>query len=68
MTFLAFDKPETSFALHQAALQAGTAIGALVTKSLLEVSPASAPVCQSRSFTGHQLNVIFTEHGGSPSP
>ncbi|KAF8886703.1 hypothetical protein CPB84DRAFT_1850044 [Gymnopilus junonius] len=42
MTFLAFDKPETSFALHQSAIQAGTVIGALATKSLLEASPSSA--------------------------
>ncbi|KAF5372301.1 hypothetical protein D9615_009236 [Tricholomella constricta] len=43
VTFLTFDEPETSFALHEAALQAGTSIGALAAKSLLEVYPSSAP-------------------------
>ncbi|KAG5648767.1 hypothetical protein DXG03_000115 [Asterophora parasitica] len=43
VTFLAFDEPETSFALHEAAVQAGTIIGALSAKSILEVYPSAAP-------------------------
>ncbi|RDB14949.1 Psi-producing oxygenase A [Hypsizygus marmoreus] len=42
VTFLTADNPETSFALHEAANQAGTIIGALAGKSILEASPSSA--------------------------
>ncbi|KAG6830523.1 hypothetical protein H0H87_007821, partial [Tephrocybe sp. NHM501043] len=43
VTFLTFDEPETSFALHEAATQAGTIIGGLTAKSLLLVSPSTSP-------------------------
>jgi hypothetical protein len=43
VTFLSFDKTETSFALHDASLQAGTVIGALAGKSVLEASPSASP-------------------------
>ncbi|KAG5636744.1 hypothetical protein H0H81_007002 [Sphagnurus paluster] len=43
VTFLAFDEPEKSFALHEAATQAGTIIGALSAKALMEVYPSAAP-------------------------
>ena len=42
VTFLTFDDPENSFSLHEAATQAGTIVGALTAKSLLEVSPSQA--------------------------
>jgi hypothetical protein len=42
VTFLTFDDAEHSFSLHEAATQAGTIIGALTMKSILEVSPATA--------------------------
>ncbi|GLB40814.1 putative heme peroxidase [Lyophyllum shimeji] len=43
VTFLTFDAPETSFALHEAAAEAAARIGALTAKSLIEVKPASSP-------------------------
>ncbi|KAF8066489.1 heme peroxidase [Lyophyllum atratum] len=43
VTFLTFDEPETSFALHESATQAGTIIGALTAKSLMEIAPSSSP-------------------------
>uniref|UniRef100_A0A8H8CDX0 Heme peroxidase n=1 Tax=Psilocybe cubensis TaxID=181762 RepID=A0A8H8CDX0_PSICU len=42
-TFLAFDQTEISFGLHDASLKAGTIVGALAAKSLLEVAPSAAP-------------------------
>ncbi|KAF5370929.1 hypothetical protein D9615_009815 [Tricholomella constricta] len=43
VTFLTFDEPETSFALHEAAMQAGTIIGGLTAKSVMEVAPSTSP-------------------------
>ncbi|KAG6809913.1 hypothetical protein H0H92_014111 [Tricholoma furcatifolium] len=43
VTFLAFDTPETRFALENAAVVAGTNIGALTAKSIIEVIPSSSP-------------------------
>jgi len=43
VTFLVFDDPEHSFSLHAAATQAGTIIGALTAKSIMQVAPATAP-------------------------
>ncbi|KAG5644792.1 hypothetical protein DXG03_007613 [Asterophora parasitica] len=43
VTFLTFDEPETSFALHEAAMQAGVIIGALTAKSVMEVAPSTSP-------------------------
>jgi len=42
VTFLTFDDPENSFSLHDAATQAGTIIGALTMRSIMEVSPSTA--------------------------
>jgi len=47
VTFLTFDDPENSFALHSAALEDGTAIGALVAKAILEIEPSLIPVSGS---------------------
>jgi hypothetical protein len=44
VTFLTADDPENSFALHKAALEDGTAIGALVAKAILEIEPSLIPV------------------------
>ncbi|KAG6873168.1 hypothetical protein C0995_002017 [Termitomyces sp. Mi166 len=43
ITFLMFDQPENSFALHEAALSAGANIRAIAMKSLIKVIPSSAP-------------------------
>ncbi|KAL0959663.1 hypothetical protein HGRIS_011365 [Hohenbuehelia grisea] len=43
VTFLTFDEPETSFALHSAAVQAGTIIGAATAKSLMAAAPSTVP-------------------------
>ncbi|PPQ95917.1 hypothetical protein CVT26_016140 [Gymnopilus dilepis] len=43
VTFLAFDKSETRFALEEASVKAGTIIGGLTAKSILEASPSSSP-------------------------
>ena len=43
VTFLTFDDPEHSWRLHEAATQAGTIIGALTAKSIMEVAPSTAP-------------------------
>jgi hypothetical protein len=47
VTFLTFDDPENSFALHRAALEGGTAIGGLVAKAILEIEPSLIPVSGS---------------------
>ena len=47
VTFLTFDDPEHSFALHTAALEDGTAVGALVAKAILEIEPSLIPVSGS---------------------
>ena len=44
VTFLTFDSTEDNFALHDAAIEAVTVIGALTAKSLFEASPSAAPV------------------------
>ncbi|KAG6847119.1 hypothetical protein H0H93_009982, partial [Arthromyces matolae] len=43
LTFMVFDAPETSFRLHEAAIDAAIFIAALTAKSVVEVSPSSAP-------------------------
>ncbi|KAF5372318.1 hypothetical protein D9615_009241 [Tricholomella constricta] len=43
VTFLTFDAPEESFALHTAAFQAGPIVGGLAAKSLAEAAPSSVP-------------------------
>lgn len=43
VTFLLFDMPEDSFAIHTSAAHAGAIVGALAAKSLMAVSPSSAP-------------------------
>jgi len=43
VTFLVFDDPEHGFSLHEAAAQAGSIIGGLTAKSLMEISPSTAP-------------------------
>ncbi|KAG6815996.1 hypothetical protein H0H87_009602, partial [Tephrocybe sp. NHM501043] len=40
---LAFDEPETRFALNEASAAAGINIAALLAKSIIEVTPASSP-------------------------
>ncbi|KAG6916804.1 hypothetical protein DXG01_005269 [Tephrocybe rancida] len=35
--------PETSFALHEAATQAGTIVGGLTAKSILQIAPSASP-------------------------
>ncbi|PPQ85481.1 hypothetical protein CVT25_006638 [Psilocybe cyanescens] len=42
-SFVAFDQTEISFALHDASLKAGTIVGALAAKSILEAAPSAAP-------------------------
>ncbi|KAJ8518487.1 hypothetical protein ONZ45_g4459 [Pleurotus djamor] len=43
VTFLAFDEPETKFALNDAASTAGALIGLMAAKSLVHVSPSVVP-------------------------
>jgi hypothetical protein len=49
VTFLTFDDAEHSFALHEAATQAGLIVGALTAKSVLEVDPSLAPNLAGRA-------------------
>ncbi|KDR77934.1 hypothetical protein GALMADRAFT_244901 [Galerina marginata CBS 339.88] len=63
MTFLAFDAPEINFALHASALQAGTVLGALATKSLLEATPPS-----HSSFSGLLAEAASFVHPVSDKP
>ncbi len=44
ITFLAFDEPESKFALNEAASSAGGIIGLLATKAVTDVAPATVPV------------------------
>lgn len=44
ITFLAFDEPESKFALNEAASSAGGIIGLLATKAVTEVAPSTVPV------------------------
>ncbi|KAF8993798.1 heme peroxidase [Cyathus striatus] len=42
-TFLAFDDPVNSFALHSASAQAGSIIGLLTAKAVMEAAPTTVP-------------------------
>lgn len=44
---MTFDDPENSFALHTAAMEDGTAVGALVAKAIVEIEPSLIPVSGS---------------------
>ena len=44
VTFLTVDDPEHTFSLNESATQAGTIIGALTAKTILQVAPSAALV------------------------
>ncbi|KAJ8508992.1 hypothetical protein ONZ45_g8792 [Pleurotus djamor] len=57
VTFLTFDEPEVSFALHTKAMKGGAAVGILTAKSLLEAAPSVAPGFVAR-MTAKLLSVM----------
>ncbi|KAJ8693858.1 hypothetical protein PTI98_008811 [Pleurotus ostreatus] len=52
ITFLAFDEPESKFALNEAASSAGGIIGLLATKAVTEVAPSTVPNAVGRLLAG----------------
>jgi len=42
-TFMTFDDPEHSFAIHEAAMHAGLIVGGLTAKSLITTAPSTCP-------------------------
>ncbi|KAF9500697.1 heme peroxidase [Pleurotus eryngii] len=52
ITFLAFDEPESKYALNEAASSAGGIIGLLATKAVTEVAPSTVPNPVGRLLAG----------------